>query len=445
MTYNNIATVNVALQNASLTSRGFGTPLFISTHNYFPERVRTYSSLQEAAEDIPTESNVYKALQSGFSASPRPSFIKVGRRAGDLQLEVLEGSTSASITVSVLDGNSLYTIAASGTGGEEDAVAASLVASIESNADIDSNTNITVVGNVISIEGVGDAKVSIKSLSANIVDSYTATETASQVLSAIEAEDDDFYFITADDHTETFVLAMADVVEAKEKMYFFTTYEAGSLTAYVDGTATDILGKVRNSKYNRTKGGFHQDADKDFPELYYVGYNSPFDAGSVTWNNLVVSLAASSNPLTGLNLSTTERGNLEDRNAFYVENRGSSILRNGQVASGEYIDVIRGRDNLSYDLVEAYTRLFVTQTGSKVPYNDQGIASLEAVALEVLTKYVNRLFINPNFRTNFPRLSEISQSDRSNRVYTQGSWQAELTGAIEGIRPLQGILSIELG
>jgi len=444
MTYKNISTVNIALQNASLTSVGFGTPLFVSSHNYFPERVRAYSSLQDAAVDLPTTSKAYKALQSGFGTSPRPAVIKVGRRDSDTTLTVADGSTTGSLTVFVKDGTDIFSVAVSVSGANANAVAAEIVSAIEANTDIDGNITISATDEVISIAADGSALVYFSNISTNIADTYASTETAPQVLVAIEAEDNDFYFISADDHSETFVLAMATAIEATSKMYFFSAYEAGAVSAYVDGTSSDILGKIKTAKHFRTKGLFHQSADTDFPEMKYVGFNAGFTAGSVSWSNLVISLAASTSPVTGLNLSTTEKGSVDARNAAFIEDLGSSVLRNGRTASGESIDIIRGRDNLNYDMTTELVRLLISQTGSKIPYNDAGILQLSAVVRGVLNRYVDRAFINPNFVVNFPRLSKVSASDKSNRIYTQGTWQAELTNAIEIVDPIQGILSIDL-
>lgn len=128
----------------------------------------------------------------------------------------------------------------------------------------------------------------------------------------------------------------------------------------------------------------------------------------------------------------------------YVEDRGSNILRGGKVASGESIDTIRGRDNLEYDMTTEYTRLLITQTGSKIPYNDEGIAQLRSVCTNILDRYVTRGFIEPNYIVTFPFEDEVSASDKSNRVYTEGTWSAELTGAIEIVNAINGVLSIDL-
>ena len=55
MTYRNLTNIDIALTDVGVTAQGFGTPLFASSHRYFPERVRAYTSLQAASEDLPTK------------------------------------------------------------------------------------------------------------------------------------------------------------------------------------------------------------------------------------------------------------------------------------------------------------------------------------------------------------------------------------------------------
>lgn len=80
MTYRNLTNINITLQDVGVTAQGFGTPLFASEHNFFPERVRAYTSLEAAAEDLTPESSAYKAVQGFFSVTPAPAVVKVGRR-----------------------------------------------------------------------------------------------------------------------------------------------------------------------------------------------------------------------------------------------------------------------------------------------------------------------------------------------------------------------------
>lgn len=372
MAYQDIATVNISLQSAGVTVQGFGVPLFASSHRYFPERVRAYSSIEEAVEDLPTSSAAYQAVEAFFSNTPRPALVKVGRREASLDLNVASGATSASLVVYASDGTDQYSVVVNVVGElDEDAVAIAIESAISSDTDVNALVASSVTGATVSLDVAAPSySFWVKDLSSNLTEEYTTIETAPELIAEITLEDDDYYFFTADDHSATFIEEAAEAIEARTKMYFFSTSDVACLTPYVDGSATDVLGKAKDSGYFRTKGFFHHDADTDFPECLFVGYNSGFPAGSVTWTNLQVALAGSKNPNTGLALSTTEKGYLEDRNAAYVDRIGGlSVIRNGKVAGGERIDAVRGRDNLQVDMDAAYTNFLISQQGGKVPLN----------------------------------------------------------------------------
>ena len=446
MAYQDIATVNISLQSAGVTVQGFGIPLFASSHRYFPERVRSYGSIEEAANDLPTTSNAYQAVEAFFSNTPRPALVKVGRREASLDLTVAAASTSGGFTLFATDGTTQHSVTINVTGeADEDAVAAAIDTAITGDADVNPLVATSVTDNVLTIDVANaDYAFWIDNLSTNITETYNTIETAATLLAEITLEDDDYYFFTADDHSNTFVQAAAQAIEARTKMYFFSTQDAACLTPYVDGSATDVLGIAKDNAYFRTKGFFHHEADTQFPECLYVGYNSGFPAGSITWTNLQVALSGSQNPTNNLVLSTTEKTYLEDRNAAYVDRIGGlSIIRNGKVAGGERIDSIRGRDNLQVDMDAAYTNLLISQQGSKIPYNDEGITQLEGICRNVLSRYVVRGFINDNYTTNFPRERDVPTADKAARIYQLGSFEAELSGAIEFVR-ISGVLSLNL-
>lgn len=446
MAYQDIATVSVSLQTAGVSATGFGVPLFASSHRYFSERVRSYTSLTAVANDFPATSAGYKAAQQFFGNTPNPATIKLGRREADIDLTVAAGSTGASLTIEATDGVNSFSLDVNVTGeADEDAVATAVAAAIEADADVSPLVVASASTNVVSID-VADSDYAfvVKSLSDELSEAYNTSETAPELISALTLEDDDFYFFTADDHSDTFVMAAAADIEARTKLYFFSSAQQTALTAYVSGSATDTLGKVKDAGYFRTQGHFSHVADTDFPECKYVGYNAPFRAGSVTWTNIRVSVPVAQNPSTGNSLSATEKGYLEDRNASYVDAIGGlNVLRGGKVASGERVDNVRGRDNLSVDLDTEYTNFLLAQQGGKVPYNNTGITQLEGICNMVLARYVARGFINDNYTIDFPREDQVPTADKQNRIYQLGSFEAELTGAIELVT-ISGVLSLNL-
>jgi hypothetical protein len=272
------------------------------------------------------------------------------------------------------------------------------------------------------------------------------TETPAEAISAIEAVDSDWYFLTAESHAVADVLAYANAIESRTKVYVFSSQEEDSLTAYDEGVSTDALAQVIEGNFLRTKGFFHHQADTEFVECNYVGYNAPFLAGSVTWANLrLQGVSASQDPATGIPLNTTQKGYLEDRNAAYTERLGANtvITRNGRTAGGEFIDVIRGRDNLEEDINVELQGLLVRQKGSKLPYNNKGITAIMNTVDQVLNRYsiAPRNFIQPEYKLIFPMRDAVPTADLEARVYQSGRFEAELTGAIERIT-ISGILTI---
>ena len=444
MAYQDIATVNISLQTAGVTQRGFGIPLFASAHRYFNERVRTYTSLTAAGDDLPTTSNAYKAVQGFLSNTTRTASVKIGRRTADMTITVASGTTAAAFTFSASNGTNTYSISVDVTGqADEDATATAIASAIEADSNIGPLVTATSTSNVVTVAAVGTNTFTIGKLPGSLTEAFTTTETATDLITAINDEDDDYYFFTADDHTETFVLAASASIEAQTKMYFFSSQEQAALTAFTSGSSTDVLARIKDTARNRTKGMFHHLADTTFPETNYVGFNAPYSAGSVLWTNLrITGVTPSQDPARSANLSETQRGNLEARDAAYVERRGGrNILRGGNVPSGEAIDTIRGRDDLQVSMDTDYENLLTSQTGSKIPYDDTGINQLEAVCRGTLSRFVARGFIAANFTTNFPK--NVSTNDKANRIYTLGEFSAELTGGITVVQ-VQGRLVLDL-
>lgn len=444
MAITDIANVDISLQSIGVTRQGFGTPLFIDAHRYFEERVRAYSSLSGVAEDFPTTSASYRAAQQFFSNSPAPRIIKLGRRDATavLSVGVVSEGTQFSVTVSSGEDSVVasYTALALDTAVE---VVTALKAAIDASAPIAAATNTTVVGSTLEIAAEADATFTAVA-GTNTSLSFATTETAADVMTAITDEDNDFYFVTAADKSETFVLAMAADIEARVKMYFVSTSATASYGVLATPAASgDILGKLKDAAYNRTAGMYAHNASTDHPECYFVGYNAPFDAGSVVWTNLVVTLPLALNA-GGAVLTQTQQNNVDLRNASFVRNEGGvNAMRGGKVASGEKIDVIRGRDNMQVDLKADLQTLLLSQKGGKLPYTNDGLNTVRSVINGVMTRYVNRQFINPNYLIIVPDVSTISSAKKQAGLLDDITFRAELTQAILLV-DLRGTLELEL-
>jgi len=446
MALQDIAQVNITLETSAVTSVGFSTPLFISSHRYFTERVRSYTSLVELAEDFPTTSNAYIASQGLLAQSGAPAQFKIGRREVDSIEFALDGDpnvagTVYAITVTDSSGTATVTVTTDVTTNTAAEVVTALKAGLSALTDVaDSGTTTLILTK-------GTDEFTISGVT-GLTGTNTVTETAADCMTAIQAVDDDFYYIGADDHTQAFILALAADVEAKNKIYFFSVDEADGITALTEPAANgDTLGKVAELDYFRTVGLFHHDADTLFPEMRYIGVGAGKQPGTMTWaNQKVAGLDVSQDPSTGLNLSTTQKNNLSDRNASLVVSLGGiTAFRDGKVASGEWIDVISSRDLLIARITEGYENKILNS--EKITYDDNGIREMQNVLESVLSRYVstasspNILQAENPFTVTVPRSKDVSFATKQSRILNL-AFEAYLAGSIH-IAVVSGTLTYD--
>lgn len=433
-----IVDVKITIQDAHLTQQGFGTPIFITQHQEFDERVRAYSSLNAVADDFETYSNAYTAARRFFSQEPSPSLIKIGRRAGTYSGGTSNfGNTTGqlsthTLTVQVpsLGTSTILTMSAQDAEAEADMIARWVV-DINADSSVNSVLTATSAGTVLTLTVDNSATVFNITASSNFTGTFTATESASNVITALLEEDSDFYFVTSDDHTSTFVTAMSSEVQALDKMYFFSTNDASSLAAVTDPLAAhDWTSLIADS---HTVGLFHEDSST-FVECAYVGSNAPYDAGSVTWANLQLSgVQASRASVNGKLLTETQKNNLFKRNINFSErDAGIDFTRSGFTMSGEWIDVIRGVHWQTADISVSLKGLLLSQKGGKVSYDNGGIARVREVLTTSLQRGVNRNFLE-SFVATVPLVAQTSKQDRLDRILNNVTFTAILAGAIHEI------------
>jgi len=82
MSLADLVAITIARQSSQPSREGFGQPLICAYHLHNIDRVRSYTSLDALVGDgFKSDSPTYRAMQTMFSQSPRPSRVKVGRRA----------------------------------------------------------------------------------------------------------------------------------------------------------------------------------------------------------------------------------------------------------------------------------------------------------------------------------------------------------------------------
>lgn len=441
MVYGPISSANVTINANSVEGQNFSLALLLAPHNAFQDDLVYITS----ATDLDSQglnSPLYQFAAAYFLTTPKPAGLKIGRVDATFNF-VCAANVVNGLTLTVFDSGTPYAASFQTAGGvaTAEANATSLAALLNANANVTAQVTVTALGDTITIVPVvsGDKFLVEDPLGGSI--EYTSVASYATALGDHIEEDGQFYFVGAVDHSAVIQEELAQYVEslAGARMYFTSSQRVTDLSG------SNTFKQFAETGYHRTKGVFQHDADTSFPEAALMGYNAPYLPGSVSWTNLVVAMAPSRNPSTGRYLTSTEKNFLESCKVAYLDRvGGNGVFRNGRAFSGVPIDVTHGRDNMVDDLEVALTTVHLNQQGTKLPYNNEGIAVLENVTRDVLNQYVDRNFINSNFTMNFPPYNKVPVADREARVYRSGSFKAEITGAIESSQ-VNGNLVISLG
>jgi hypothetical protein len=450
MAYEAPVQVNISLATTPIQRASFGTLIFIGAHNYFTDRVRSYGSINEVAEDFPTTSEEYIALNNAFSQDTSPNVVKVGRREVDTltltPAAVIASGQTYSVSVTGTDNVTINASFTTSTGSE---TATDIVTALS--AALSGIVGVTVGGtSTLTLAKSGADPFSIADPTRMIV-TATTSESAADTLIAIEEVDNEWYFVTAHDHTQTYIEAMAAAVESRTKLYYFATQDTDCLSGVPVATA-DPLSYVQANSYFRTSGWWYHEADTKFPETAYVAIWSVFDPGkAINALNSIAGLDIARNPnnLTA-GLTTSQKTAILDRTGNFTELLGGQNVasaQSGKVAANEWVDVIRNRDFLEARITEDYQSYMVNQ--KIVPYTQEGINGLESVLDGTLSRYVstakspNVLDSENPFEIRFPKAKDVDFNTKATREFT-GEFDAYLAGAIQIVK-INGTLSYNGG
>lgn len=220
----------------------------------------------------------------------------------------------------------------------------------------------------------------------------------------------------------------------------FSLLVNGALMSTTVVTDVDLLKRVELLNYFRTVGCYHE-TPAVFPEAAWAGKQLPTDPGSTTWMyKSVAGIPASP-------LSTTEKtaivgtqGTGGKNGNIYVEIGGVDVWRDGKVAGGEFIDIMRGVDWLESRMEE---RILQRQVNSpKIPFTQPGIETiaaevraqlLEGQAAGLIAPGVEGTDDDAAFFVDVPDINSIPTSEKLVRTLNSLSFTAKLAGAIHFI------------
>ncbi len=440
--------VNITRQTAKISRVGFGTAMLLTEYYNIADRTKTYSDPSEMLTDgFVTTDAAYIAANELYSQEFTPSQFKVGRRKtniNDKQTITLDALATA--------GTFTVTVGAETTAGiAYDATAGTIETAIEALTGI---TSVTWTGTLdasltctIEFDGA-DANTEFSTISLDVSGltgptsatvSHTqwgaAEETYSSALTAVMADDNDWYALVAEARTQSDIEDLASLIEASDppKIYGFSTDDSD----VKNGVAANVLKTLKALSYEQTFYFFSSDT-ANYPEAAAFGYMLPKDPGSYTLR------AKKLVGITPDTLTTDELNNIQDDNGNTFESvaDNSIVTSDGVVVEGEYIDIIIGTDWLRVRLAED---IFVELIGSdKIPFTDAGTGQIEGAIrsrLSIAANEPHNLILEDSISVSVPKRSEVSVADRGNRYLSGCTFSAEYQGAIHKVG-LTGKISV---
>lgn len=240
-------------------------------------------------------------------------------------------------------------------------------------------------------------------------------------INALYEADSSFYGLLLAEPTPELVLKTAEWAETKRVLF-------GADTQSFDNP-------LKDKNYHYTFLMYHPDP-KEYAAAALMGKLFPTKPGEATWAFKSLSGVAT------YNLSTGQASQLDAQNINrYTVINDVGITLQGKCVSGQYIDTVRGIDWLRARLQERIFLLLLKN--KKIPYTDKGVdlvrceimAQLkEAIAVGVLASY-------PEPTVHAPKVADISERDKKNRVLPNVSFSGTLAGAIHALE-ISGVVSL---
>lgn len=438
-TLSEFVTVTITTVAQTPSQTGFGTPLVFAYHNEFVDKVRTYTRLEDAVADgIESTGNTagaYHAMLAIFSQSPRPKQVKLGKRASAF-------TQSLRIVPATAVEGEVIRLSIGALGADLSDIVREIPASSTVALEIDAlkiaidalNLDVTCTDNTTSLDIVADVAGTLFDIAdrqnLTLEDRTAAPAGLADDLDAVVLYDDDWYGLALDSNSIAEVQAIAAKVETYRKVFAYNNSD----TICGTSSTSDVFSELEADALYRTFGLFSQDSLLNYSGAAWLGEGLPYPPGSSTWAFKTL------RGVTVDRLSTTVDGNVKGKNGnTYTAIKGKNITAKGVSAAGEFIDIAVGRDWLQARLEEA---VFGAITAvRKVPYTDNGVDIIKAAVKAVLTAGVRAGFLASFEEPTAPKVADVSDADRANRLLPDVSFSATLAGAIHAVE-VSGVLSV---
>lgn len=431
-TINEIITTTVEIKDAAVSQEGFGTPMIVAHHNFWPERVRTIedpSALLLPPFNVPPTHKVYLLASALKRQKPSPQNIKIGKRLGTAtHTVVLTPSTPAQGDVYSVAVNGITYSATAGAAPTVATVATALAAALSGATGITATASATAV-TLTATPATSGVRHRIEPLTTNLGYKDTTADPAgtgmAADLAAIRAADGDWYGLMTDANSGSELLAAAGWAETQRILHFATL---GDSEIKDNGVTNDIASQLRNATYHRTVPMFHHRIPQE-AAASWAGRMLPKAPGSANWAN---------KSLVGVDktpLSDGERAALKAKNCnYYVDIKGIGFTLDGRAASGRFIDITHGNDWFEARLQERIVGM--QANNDRIPYTEKGLQVVRAQVEAQILEGINASVIDGDqpWSATVPALASINPNDRIARTVPNVKYSYVLQGAINKVQ-----------
>lgn len=427
--------VNVDVATASPATVSFGIPIIVGPNLGYNQRLKFYTSLLSVAADLHLGENApeYIALQTAFSGAKRLSRVGIGYIANS-KVITFTGTYTAGTLTAVVNGTT-YTQTYSS---DKATTLAALLVKIEANTAVSATS--AIVGDIMTlVPNTGynlAANISVASLTGTmaITNSYTATETITQALTAIAGYDNTWFGFGITTKTDNDILLAAAWAEANKKLFGCSEYNSDVNTESLAADADSLAKQLKTLGYAFTFYVADILGESTYPEFGVFAKIFPETPGTFD---------IQCKSLPGIEVSSYTDGDLANilsKNAnCYIDIGGLGVFRDGKVVSGELIWVVQFVEWLKARIQQAV--LGYKARVPKAAYNTAGIQAIASVISGPLQEGQDAGGISPTeynsekvqiggWYVDLPKFEDVPFADKADHILRNVNFTAYLNNSI---------------
>lgn len=423
-----VVAVTITIQDASANAPDFGRMLVVAHDpGVDDEQIRKYTlnanGLAAMVTDgFSTSHPPYKLVARAAAQTPASADILVYSRPTAL-------AQSLSFTpINVAEGR-VYSLTVDGTEVSHTAgvaaTASTVTAALVTLIDAIATADATDATGSFTIAPKGSAvKVNVEGWRTDrftVADATTDASLDDALTTAAGLDSFGFYSVLVDANDAANLADVAAWCESNKKVGLLQTFESDNLAAD-DGVGATL----RDANYNYASVWYSKDMDGYLPAA--IG-SRQFSRrpGSTTWHMKQVA------GVTFDALSATELANLRN-NKVNTLSRTSGVAHtlDGFASSGRFVDITRDVDWMQSEVELAIFNLILNN--EKIPYTTAGLEMVKGAIFGALLKAARYGVITAeSIVINLPALSDLTTSDKANRLLPDITFSATLQGAIHKV------------